>query len=83
MKLSKGTIIRTIMIGLVVLNLVLKQFGVDVINVEESTITSAVETVISVGAILSAWWYNNSFTETAKKADEFFKELQTEEPTEE
>lgn len=78
MKISKWTIVRTIMTVLVVLNLVLKAFGIQVINVEENTVMSLVEALISVGTIISSWWYNNSFTEKAKRADEFFKSLKEE-----
>lgn len=78
MKISKWTIVRTIMTVLVVLNLVLKAFGIQVINVEENTVMSLVEALISVGTIVSSWWYNNSFTEKAKRADEFFKSLKEE-----
>ena len=78
MKISKWTIVRTIMTVLVVLNLVLKAFGIQVINVEENTVFSLVEALVSVGTIVSSWWYNNSFTENAKRADEFFKSLKEE-----
>ncbi len=78
MKISKWTIVRTIMTVLVVLNLVLKAFGIQVINVEENTVMSLVEALVSVGTIISSWWYNNSFTEKAKRADEFFKSLKEE-----
>lgn len=78
MKISKWTIVRTIMTVLVVLNLVLKAFGIQVINVEENTVISLVEALVSVGTIVSSWWYNNSFTEKAKRADEFFKSLKEE-----
>lgn len=75
MKITKGTIVRTVMLLIVVINLILKTFGVNLISVEESTVVNIVETAIEVGAIISAWWYNNSFTERARKADEFFKQL--------
>ena len=75
MKITKGTIVRTIMLLIVVANLVLKQMGVDLIDVSESVIASTVETVVEIAAIISAWWYNNSLTQNAMKADEFFKEL--------
>lgn len=75
MKISKGTIVRTIMIILVIVNVVLKQFGVDAINVSESEILSLVEALIEVATIVVAFWKNNSFTKNAIKADEFLKTL--------
>ncbi|MBR2044041.1 MAG: phage holin [Clostridia bacterium] len=71
-KITKGTIVRTIMIGIVIINMILKKFGIDVINTDESTVASVVEALIEIGSIAAAWWYNNSFSEAAKKADRFF-----------
>lgn len=79
MKISKWTILRTVMMILVIINMLLKAFGVDVINVTENTVLGIIEALIEIGAIISAWWYNNSFTEKAKMADEFFKSLKEEE----
>lgn len=72
-KISKGTIVRTVMVAIVIINMILKKLGIDIINTDESTVASIVETVIEIGAIISAWWYNNSFSDAAKKADRFFK----------
>ena len=46
MKISKGTIVRTIMLVIVLVNMVLQHFGIDVIKVDESEVLSLVETVI-------------------------------------
>ena len=75
MKISKGTIVRTIMLAIVLINLVLKHFGIDVINVEESQVLTFVEAVLEVGTIIVAFWKNNSFTDKAIKADNFLKQL--------
>lgn len=75
MKISKWTIVRTIMTALVIVNLILKSFGISVINVSENSVVAFVEVAVEIAAIACSWWYNNSFTEKAKKADEFFKSL--------
>lgn len=75
MKISKGTIARTISIVLVLVNIVLKQFGIDAINVSESEILSLIEALIEVATIVVAFWKNNSFTQNAIKADDFLKTL--------
>ena len=75
MKISKWTIVRTIMTALVVVNLILKSFGISVINIDENSVAAFVEAVVEVAAIVCSWWYNNSFTEKAKRADLFFKSL--------
>ena len=75
MKITKGTIVRTIMVLLVIVNIILEKCGVKIINIDRSTIGSLVEALVEAAAIAAAWWYNNSFTEKAKKADEFLKNL--------
>lgn len=72
-KISKGTIVRTVMIAIVIINMILKKLGINLISTDESTVASVVEMVIEIGAIVAAWWYNNSFSDAAKKADRFFK----------
>ena len=75
MKISKWTIVRTVMTALVALNLLLKAIGVEIINVNESAVVGVIEALIEVGCIICSWWYNNSFSEEAKRADAFFKTL--------
>lgn len=75
MKITKGTIVRTILMIVVIINFVLERMGVDIIPVTESGILMFVETAIELAIIIVAWWKNNSFTQNAIKADEFLKEL--------
>lgn len=75
MRISKGTIVRSIALLLVVVNIILKHFNIDVINVSESEILTLVETLIEVAVIIVGFWKNNSYTEKAIKADEFLKTL--------
>lgn len=77
MRISKGTIVRTIMLIIVIINLVLKQLGHDLINVSESEILTAVEMIIELAVIVVSFWKNNSYTQNAIKADEFLKNLKT------
>lgn len=75
MQISKGTIARTISIVLVLVNIVLKQFGIDAINVSESEILSLIEALIEVAIIVVSFWKNNSFTQNAIRADDFLRTL--------
>ena len=75
MSITKGTIVRTILMIMVIVNFVLERMGVDIIPVSESGVLMFVETGIEIAVILVTWWKNNSFTENAIKADEFLKEL--------
>lgn len=78
MQISKGTIVRTVMLIIVLVNMVLQHFGIDVIKVDENEVLSLVETVINLAVIIVAFWKNNSFTDKAIKADEFLKNLKEE-----
>lgn len=75
MKITKSTIVRTILVLLVIVNFVLERCGVDVIPTDESQILMIVETVIEIAIIAVGFWKNNSFSQKAIKADEFLKEL--------
>lgn len=75
MKISKGTIVRTVLIAIVIINRLLEINGKSIINVSESEIAMFLEYVLEVGIIVAGFWYNNSFTEKAKKAQQFLEEL--------
>ena len=75
MRVSKSTIVRTILVLLVIINFVLEKMGVDIIPVNESTIFMFVETAIEIAVIVVGFWKNNSYTEKAIKADKFLQDL--------
>lgn len=79
MKISKSTIIRTLILLLVIINMVLRYFGIDPLNISDNEIAIAVELIIELLAIIAAWWYNNSFSQNALKAQKFLEELKEEE----
>ena len=79
MKISKGTIIRTIALAVVLINMVLKSLGKPVIDYDEGTVMYWLEIIIEIAVILVTFWKNNSFSEYAIKADEFLKQLKSEE----
>lgn len=75
MKISKSTIVRTILVLIVIINFVLERCGVDIIPADENTVLMFVETGIEIAIIAVGFWKNNSFSKKAIKADEFLKEL--------
>ena len=79
MKISKGTIIRTIALAVVLLNLLLKALGKPLIDFDEGSALVWLEYIIDVAVILVTFWKNNSFSEYAIKADEFLQQLKAEE----
>ena len=79
MKISKSTIIRTILVAIVIINFILEKLGVDLIPADESVITMFVETFIEIAVIVVGFWKNNSYSQAAIRADEFLKELRNDE----
>ena len=67
------------MLVIVLINLILEKCGVDIIKADESTVLQAVEYIIEIAAIIAAWWYNNSFSKKALKAQQYLEELRKEE----
>lgn len=75
MKISKSTIIRTILVSIVIINFILEKVGVDLIPADESVVTMFVETFIEIAILFVGFWKNNSYSQAAIRADEFLKEL--------
>ena len=67
--ITKGTLIRTILLVLALINQILAVFGKSPIPIDDDTVTNLISTVWTVIASLIAWWKNNSFTDKAIKAD--------------
>lgn len=70
MKPSNGTIARTIILALALINQVLTALGMQPLQVDDALIEQVVAAVFTIIAAIWAWWKNNSFTKTARKADE-------------
>lgn len=75
MKISAGTIARTIVLALALLNQILTATGHNVINISDENINTLISTVFTIVTAIIAWWRNNSFTQSALKADEVMKDL--------
>ena len=77
MNVSKGTIARTIILALALLNSVLSAFGVELIEIPDETINTLLDAIFLIVAAITAWWKNNSFTKPAIQADMMLKDLKT------
>lgn len=75
MKPTSGTIARTVVLALALLNQLLTAFGYNVIDVSDETINTLITTIFTIVTALVAFWKNNSFTEAAIEADEVMKEI--------
>lgn len=78
LKIDKWTIVRLIAFVIVIARRVAEHFGYVIPAIDDSAIISFVEMVIEIGIIVCGFWYNNSFSQTALKADEFLHALRGE-----
>ena len=77
MTISAGTIARTIILVLALLNQILTAMGHSVINISDESINTLISTGFTIVTAIVAWWKNNSFTQSALKADEVMRELKS------
>lgn len=68
--ISSGTIARTIVLILALVNQVLAITGRGTIDIADDTIYQLCSLAATVATALVAWWKNNSFTEAAKAGDD-------------
>ncbi|MER3122658.1 phage holin [Bacillus altitudinis] len=78
---DKGTVIRTVLLFMALINQTLIIFGKPVLPIEEDQITSLAETLYLAGSMiftivttLAAWFKNNYVTEKGKKQKEVLKQ---------
>ena len=71
MKISSGTIARTVVLILALVNQVLSVLGYKIIPIEDGEINDFVTIAFTIGSALAAWWKNNSFTEAAIEGDKY------------
>lgn len=74
MKISAGTIARTAVLILALVNQVLDATGHNVINISDEDVNTLITTGFTIVAALVAWWKNNSFTKAARIGDAVMKE---------
>lgn len=78
MNISNGTIIRTALLILALINQTLTILGKAPIPIDDEQITQLLSLLFTIGTSVWAWWKNNSFTQNAIKADEYLASLRNE-----
>ena len=78
LKISAGTVARTIVLLLALVNQVLSMLGIPVLPIEDEAINTVVSTLWTIIAAVVAWWKNNSFTTAALEADQVLAEKRKE-----
>ena len=74
-KISAGTIARTIILLLALINQCLSMAGVSPLPIEDEQVETIITTAWTVIAALIAWWKNNSFTQAALAGDALKNEI--------
>lgn len=68
-KISAGTIARTVILALALINQILGLSGHSLIPIKDDMINALVTNGWTIVAALVAWWKNNSFTKAALVGD--------------
>lgn len=77
--MTAGTIGRSLILVLALVNQLLTYKGMSPLPIEDETVTECVTYLFTFGASVSAWWYNNSFTTAAQQADAYYEAIVSEE----
>ena len=72
---SAATVARTAVLGLALTNQLLSAAGKPVLPIDNEQVEQLVSAGFTIGAALASWWYNNSFTQNAIKADSYLAQL--------
>lgn len=72
--IKTGTIVRTALLALALLNQILVYTGHSVLPITDATLEMIITNGFTLVMSLIAWWKNNSFTKKAIAADQVLKE---------
>lgn len=75
MNVTAGTISRTIILAMALLNQALALKGKQIISIRDDDVYQVISLMFTIGAAILNWWKNNSFTSKAIKADEYLSKL--------
>ena len=74
-KIAPDTIARTIVLALALINQLLINTGKTPIPIMEDDVYQLVSIIFTIITAVIAWWYNNSFTKHAIRADKYLDAL--------
>lgn len=73
--IQPDTIARTIFLALALLNQILAILGKGTIDIAENDIYQIVSLAWTIVSSIIAWWWNNSYTQHAIRADQYLDAL--------
>lgn len=74
-KIQAGTIVRTVVLALALINQILSASGRPVIDISNETLEVFITNGITIIVTIWAWWKNNSFTQAALRGDQVMHEI--------
>lgn len=78
LKVDSGTIIRTVLLVVAIVNQILVASGKNPLPFSEDQIYTALSGIFTVCTVLAAWWKNNNFTQAALQAQELLDAIKEE-----
>lgn len=78
MNIEAGTIVRTLILLVALINQVLSASGHAVLPIEDADIEMLVTTAFTIVTAVVAWWKNNSFTKAARIGDAHMRKAREE-----
>lgn len=75
MKVSAGTIARTVCLALALVNQILTVTGHSIIPIQDEDIQMLVSLLFTIITAVVSWWKNNSFTEAALAGDMVMEQM--------
>lgn len=78
LKITGGTIARTIVLAIAIVNQILVATGHSILPIEEAQVTEIISTLFTIITALISWWKNNSFTKAAIAGDAVMREKKLE-----
>lgn len=75
MKITKETLVRTVVLGVALFNQILVANGKSIFPIEQEELAQLVGWGFTTVTAIIAWWKNNSFTKAAIEADKYMHEL--------
>lgn len=75
MKISTGTIVRTIMMAIAVINTICAALGFTTIDIDENTLYTIITGVFDVITLVVVWWKNNNFSKRELALEEVRKAI--------
>lgn len=73
--ISKGTIVRTVVLLFALTNQILTMLGYSVLPFSEQEVEQFISTLLTVIAALIAWWGDNAVTPKRIEAKKYYKEI--------